>query len=86
MFGKPVDELDLLDIEALIDNKVPEGKMLDYKLTLPGNTDSEKKEFLGDVVSFANTLGGCIFYGVKEERGIPVSIEGFSSEDIDKDL
>jgi hypothetical protein len=86
MFGKSVDELDLLDIEALIDNKVPEGKMLDYKLTLPGNTDSEKKEFLGDVVSFANTLGGCIFYGVKEERGIPVSIEGFSSEDIDKDL
>lgn len=34
------------DIQALVDNQVPEGKTLDYKGFLPGNSDSDKKNSL----------------------------------------
>ena len=85
-FHKPLEDLEIADIQALVENKVPEDKTLDYKLELPGNKDKEKKEFLGDVASFANTSGGFIIFGIQEEKGIPTSIEGFESEDIDKDI
>ena len=35
---------------------------------MPIGTDNEKKEFLADVSSFANALGGDIIYGIKEGR------------------
>ena len=41
-----------------------EGRTLDYKRTLPGSTDEEKREFLADVSSFANAAGGDIVYGI----------------------
>ena len=86
MFDKPIDELTLSDIEALVDNKVPESQTLDYKLKLCLDKDKDKKEFLADVVSFANTKGGYIIYGVREEGGVPVDIEGFELKDIDKNI
>jgi Putative DNA-binding domain len=61
----------LADIERLIADRVPEGKDIEYKSVLPGGTDGEKKEFLADVSSFANTSGGDLVYGVAESQGIP---------------
>ena len=55
-------------IRNLVDHRVAERKDLDYKEKLPGGTDSDKREFLADVVSLANTGGGHIVYGVAERR------------------
>ena len=46
------------DLQELIDNKIREDKQWDYKRQQIGKTDSEKKEFLQDVCSFANAIGG----------------------------
>lgn len=62
------ENIDKAAIDALVTNNVSEDRTLDYKETLPGGTDSEKKEFLADVSSFANASGGDLIYGVKEKR------------------
>jgi hypothetical protein len=51
MINKPFDQIDKDEIVNVISNEVREGRMLDYKETLPGNSDSEKTEFLADVES-----------------------------------
>jgi predicted HTH transcriptional regulator len=71
------------DLRDLITNKVREGKEIDYKQSLPGNADSDKKEFLADVSSFSNTNGGHLIYGMKESGGVPTEIPGVSIPDID---
>ena len=66
------------DLKSLIENSVLEQKTLDYKRSLPGNSDSEKKEFLADVSSFANASGGDLIYGISQDNktGIPTKLEG----------
>lgn len=73
-----IDELSELHLQALIDNEVPEGRGIDYKLTLPGTTNDAKKEFLADVSSFANAGGGDIVFGVDESAGLPTDLQGLS--------
>jgi hypothetical protein len=77
-----ITEGDLLD---LIVNQVAEGKMIDYKLTLPGNSDDDKKEFLADVSSFANTAGGHLVFGMDEKQGIASNLTGMNRLDSDKE-
>ncbi len=55
-------------------------------MTLPGGTDDAKREFLADVSSFANAAGGDIIYGVKEDEGIPTSINGLPAIDPDAEI
>jgi hypothetical protein len=66
MIQKNFDEITKEDIDWLIENKIAESKTLEYKLKLPGHRDSDKKEFLADISSFANASGGDIIYGIKE--------------------
>lgn len=47
--GKALDDITRSDIERLLTAKVEEGRNIEYKLALPGDTDKEKKEFLADV-------------------------------------
>jgi len=86
MIEKPFDSIEKTDIEALQANAVPEGRSIDYKRTLPGNTDSEKKEFLADASSFANAAGGDLIFGVVEDEGVPVHIPGLGGIDPDKEI
>ena len=62
--GKSLDKITESDLQELIDNGVAEGKTLDYKEKLSGNSDAEKKEFLYDVSSFANASGGNLIFGI----------------------
>lgn len=75
---KDLDSIDETDLQDLIDDKIAEGKRIEYKEILPGNSDSEKKEFLADVSSFANALGGFLIYGISEDsdKGIPEELIG----------
>ena len=69
-------------LQRLQANGVPESRSLEYKQGLPGSTDDERKEFLADVSSLANTAGGDLIYGTTEVRengrptGVPASIDG----------
>ncbi len=82
MFIKQFDAITKDDILALVTNQTPESRILDYKQALPGRTDGDKKEFLADVSSFANSAGGWLVYGVEEKRennkatGLPETASG----------
>jgi hypothetical protein len=79
---RQVTEADLL---AVIGNE-PESKFIDYKRDIIGSSDADKKEFLYDVSSFANTLGGYIVLGVAETAGIPASVVGVGPIDAEKEI
>jgi hypothetical protein len=68
IFDLPLAQVDAARLEALRADGVREGRQLDYKETLPGNSDEDKKEFLADVTSFANAAGGDLIFGVSERR------------------
>ncbi len=72
---KPLDEIDESDLEKLIFDRVAECKTIEYKQALPGK-DDDRKEFLADASSFANTAGGHLIYGIREEAGQPVDLCG----------
>src|SRR5438094_3042704 len=74
---------DLLD---LITNGVSEGRTIDYKQQLPGNSDADKKEFLADASSFANTSGGDLVFGMDEAQGLPTQLTGFQSANPDIEI
>lgn len=80
---KPFKEINADDLQALIDNSIPESRSIDYKSSLPGRRDEDKREFLGDVSSFANASGGHLVYGMIEEKGLPTSFSGMSINDPD---
>jgi hypothetical protein len=70
----------------LVDNQVSEIKNIEYKQSLPGGTDSDKKEFLADVSSFANAAGGDLIFGIREELGVPKELCGLSDIDPDAEI
>jgi Schlafen, AlbA_2 len=80
------DNLNQKDIQHLIDNGVSESKSLDYKSALPGNRDKDKKEFLADVSSFTNSIGGYIIFGVEEKEGIPQKLLGLENINPDQEI
>jgi predicted HTH transcriptional regulator len=81
---KALDALGPADLASLVSNGVPEGRSLDYKEQPPGRTDEAHRDFLADVASFANTLGGHMLFGISEQRangqatGIPAALVGLS--------
>ncbi|MFA6525380.1 MAG: ATP-binding protein [Patescibacteria group bacterium] len=81
MINKNILEITLADIEDLKKNSISEGKTIEYKKDLNISSDSEKKEFLKDLTSFANTAGGDLIFGIEEKGGIPENIEGITVVD-----
>jgi hypothetical protein len=80
---KPIDQVVEADLRALIENQVSERKTIEYKQALPGSSEGDRKEFLGDVSSFANASGGHLVYGMKEEGGLPIELCGLDVVDAD---
>ena len=83
---KSFDTINESDIRQLLENQISERKTIEYKQVLPENKYDSKKEFLADVSSLANTAGGHILYGIKEENGIPVELMGISNNDLDNEI
>jgi hypothetical protein len=83
MIPKPLSDISEADLQHLKEAGVEEGKTIEYKRELPGTRDEDKREFLADVSSFANTDGGDILYGADEDRGVITSLMGVSSPDFD---
>lgn len=76
----PLENLTEQDLQALVMGGVPEGRRIEYKRDLPGNSDDAKREFLADVTSFANAAGGDLLYGVEEDGGQARGIPGISGD------
>jgi len=88
MIAKDIEMIEEEDLQALIDNSVLERKTMDYKQSLPRNTDSSKKEFLADVSSFANASGGDLIFGIIQdsETGVPSELAGLDIENADQEI
>jgi predicted HTH transcriptional regulator len=83
---RPLESVDEAELQALVENKVSEHKTLEYKRSLPGNSDKDKKEFLADVSSLANAVGGHLIYGIKEEEGVPTEVCGVPTDNVDAEI
>ncbi len=87
-FGEWTEE----DMFAIIHNEAyKENEFIDYKenfapLECLDKMQKKKKqdEFRHDICSFANSNGGFLLFGIKEEAGVPVNISGISIDNIDK--
>lgn len=93
MIPKRFADIEKSDIDALLENAVSESRTLDYKEKLPGNSSEDRKEFLADVISFANASGGDLVFGVSEQRdaenkltGLPGSILGLAGINADNEI
>jgi hypothetical protein len=85
VINKPIDQINKIDIESLVSAKAGERRTLEYKQQLPEKGSDPSREFLYDVSSFANDLGGDMIFGITDERdtngkstGLPGSADGLS--------
>jgi hypothetical protein len=84
---KPVDQITEGDLIELITDAVVEQKTLEYKSELPGDQQSDKIKFLGEVSSLANTLGGTLIFGIAENGNhVPVALNGMDIPDVDREV
>lgn len=83
MILKDLDSVTIQDVMELKDNGVNESKILEYKKELKLAKDQDRKEFLADISSFANTSGGDIIYGISELSGVPSTLEGIQIDNLD---
>jgi hypothetical protein len=82
----PLEAITQEHLLTLIEDQVPEGKTIDYKQALPGNSYADKREFLADGSSFANAAGGHLVFGVKEQGGVPVELCGLQGINADEEI
>ncbi len=93
MIQKSLDQIAKADVDALVADQTSEGRTLEYKRQLPGNSDRDKREFLADVSSFANAGGGDLLFGVVEKldaegnkTGLPDSAPGLAGINADPEI
>lgn len=86
MLLKKLNDIVISDLQELITNEVSESKSLEYKSELHIDAESEKKEFLADITSFANSDGGDIIFGIKEDSStnLPIELNGIEIENADE--
>ena len=75
-------------LQALIDNKKVEEKIIEYKSELPDGSSKEKAEFYKDVSAFANAEGGNLIYGVvcDGKTRLPKELRGLDVISIDNEI
>ena len=88
VINKQLEEITELDLQHLIDEERIEKKVLEYKSELPGNSESDKKDFLANISSFANAVGGDLIFGIVENRktGKPEKLEGIEIINVDQEI
>lgn len=75
MFNKPLSQIEEKDIQALIDTQQKESVILEFKEQISGS-EKEKREIPKDISAIANTEGGFIIFGIKEDAGKASEIVG----------
>ncbi|MDR3113312.1 MAG: ATP-binding protein [Endomicrobium sp.] len=67
-FNKPISKLAFEDVVNFLKQGIAENTMLDYKLMLPRSNE----KFAKTIAAFANSLGGTIIIGVRDEQDKPL--------------
>jgi hypothetical protein len=67
MIRKAINAIERADIDRLVEGAVEESNQLDFKEAPVGPTRDDKKEFVADVCAFANTSGGDLVFGIRED-------------------
>lgn len=81
-----LDEIEERHLRGLVELGISEQRSVEYKSKLPGRSDTEGKEFVSDVCSFANAGGGDIVYGMEEDKGVPTALTGVETQDSDSEI
>jgi predicted HTH transcriptional regulator len=76
----PLERLQQSDLQGLIEGQTAEARQIEYKRETYGGNDSARAEFLADVSSFANALGGDLIVGMEANAGIPTAITAFPGD------
>lgn len=84
LLGGDFPDLTAEHIRRLVDNAVREDVDLDFKEACYGKRDSEKRDLAGDVAALANTLGGVLILGLKDEDGTAVGDPGVPLSDAEE--
>ena len=71
-----IDEITEADLARLVEDRIPESKVLEYKRDLQYVSDDQKREFLCDLTALANTDGGDLILGIKEADGTAAELVG----------
>jgi hypothetical protein len=69
------------DLQGLIDDKIQEDTNIDYKEPIFPKTEKFNSELAKDVSAMANSDGGIIIFGIKEEGGFPIEIKWIKEEE-----
>jgi hypothetical protein len=67
IFDGPLDTLKTSQVRSLVQGSVAEAFDLDFKETLYGRADADKRSLAVDVAALANTAGGAIVLGIGED-------------------
>ena len=85
VLSKPLNEIDVTDIQLLVDLETPEGEQIEFKKELPGERGAPdpwligqskignhaKDTILKEIVAFANAYGGVLVLGIEESDEKP---------------
>jgi len=69
MLASRLDQVDEALLNAVCNEHWQESGTLDFKRSLPANSDAAKQEFQKDVSAFANANGGDLVFGIEEDAG-----------------
>lgn len=87
MIERAIDQVSLDDIEALVAFGRSESRTLDFKEAFPAGDHKGVRDFLADVTAFANTNGGDIVIGVREDKnGVATEVVGIGRDGLDQEL
>jgi Putative DNA-binding domain len=73
----PLQQITAHDLQRLVSTGAPESVYIDYKSAMYGGAHADHREFLADISSFANTVGGDLVIGMTEVNGIPNGFNPF---------
>lgn len=79
------NQVDEVCLQRLIDTGAAESRDIEYKTATYGGNDEARAEFLADVSSLANTVGGDLIIGMAADNGIPAAIVPLAMADIGKE-
>lgn len=74
----PLDQIDEAKLGELISAGARESLYIDFKSDTYGNSENDHAEFLRDICSFANTMGGDLVIGMTESAGVPSGLSPFT--------
>lgn len=81
-----MNKYNLKYLQTLIENQMEESLHLDYKASgALANQDNKKSEISKDVSAMANSDGGILIYGIREDKNLAKEIEPIKRKDFSKE-